>query len=56
MRIPLTVILIALLVTDLLPAQQPAADSRIKEEIAAMPSAALVEVRIVGGIHCMGAF
>jgi hypothetical protein len=49
MRAIVTVILIAVLVTGLLPAQQPQADSPIKQEIAALPSTSLVEVSVRGG-------
>jgi hypothetical protein len=49
MRTILTIIFIALLVTGLLPAQQPQADSPIKQEIAALPSSSFVEVSVIGG-------
>jgi hypothetical protein len=54
MRISVAIILIAFLVTDLLPAKQAIEDSRIKQEIAAIPSGSLVEVRTQGGNRLRG--
>ncbi|MGI8961977.1 MAG: hypothetical protein ACR2IV_19900 [Bryobacteraceae bacterium] len=49
MRLIVSVILMALLITDLLPAQQPATEPSTKQEIAALPSSSLVEVSVRGG-------
>ena len=54
MRVTVSIVLMALLVGDLLPAQQPVAESRTKQEISGMPSTSLVEVRIVGGEKLRG--
>src|SRR5438552_11164565 len=54
MRAIASVILSLILITDLLPAQQPAADSPIRQEIAALPSTALVQVRLKDGHRLRG--
>ena len=54
MKILLSTILIALLTRDQIAAQQPAADNAVKQEIAALPSNSLVEVRVQGGSTLRG--
>jgi hypothetical protein len=49
MRTVITLILTTVLASDQLIAQQPAADSSIREEIASLPSTSLVEVDLKNG-------
>jgi hypothetical protein len=54
MRTVITLILLAVLATDQLIAQQPAADSSIRQEIARLPSTSLVEVDLKNGRRLRG--
>lgn len=54
MRALLSTVLIALLITDQLPAQQPEANASVKQEIAALPSTSLIEIRMQGGDRLRG--
>jgi hypothetical protein len=54
MRTVITLILTTHLATDQLTAQQPAADSSIKQEIASLPSTSLVEVDLKDGHRLRG--
>src|SRR5690242_18312365 len=49
MRLIVTVVLTAILVTDQIRAQQPEPDSPIRQEIASLPTKALVEVSMREG-------
>ncbi len=54
MRGLLTTILIGLMVMDQIPAQQPLPNTSVKQEVAALPSTSLVEVRLQGGDRVRG--
>jgi hypothetical protein len=54
MRALLSIILMAVLTTEQLPAQQPAANSSIQQEIGALPPTSLVQVNLKGGDSVRG--
>jgi hypothetical protein len=54
MRVILAMVVSAVLVKEQVTAQQTPTDSSVKQEVAALPSSSLVEVRIQGGNRLRG--